>query len=390
MPSTRFDFASRILTCSLTSATTPSKHSHLRPDRFVLVLVSLLFVLPGMGPESRANPTITNLNPSSATATGAAFLLTVNGTGFVSGAVVQWNGAGLSTTYASATQLIASVPASLIAVPRSANIAVTNPGGGVSNSVSFPVITPMPVITSLSPSSAAAAGNAFTLTVNGTGFFLGATVQWNGSALPTTFVSSTQMTASVAASLIASQGNAEVTVSSSGVVSNAVSFTIAPVVPGITSLSPFETAAGGGAFTLTVNGTGLLSGATVQWNGSALPTTFVSSTQLTATVSASLIGSVGNAQVTVINPDGAVSNFGTFYMTGWVTMATVQWEVDNQEFLTINSDGSWSLVDMVANCRTASLPTLRNNQAQTGQDSACRVRGRSRVRLRRLGTGMSK
>ena len=39
-----------------------------------------------------------------------------------------------------------------------------------------------------------------------------------------------------------------------------------------------------GSGTLTVNGSGFVSSATVQWNGSPLATTFVSATQLTAQV----------------------------------------------------------------------------------------------------------
>jgi hypothetical protein len=60
-------------------------------------------------------PTITTLSLFVATVGGAAFTLTVNGTNFVSGATVYWNGTALATTYVSATQLTASVPAGLIA-----------------------------------------------------------------------------------------------------------------------------------------------------------------------------------------------------------------------------------------------------------------------------------
>lgn len=62
-------------------------------------------------------PILTSLIPASATPGGPAFTLTVNGSGFVSGASVQWNGSGLSTTFVSASQLTASVPATLIAAP---------------------------------------------------------------------------------------------------------------------------------------------------------------------------------------------------------------------------------------------------------------------------------
>jgi hypothetical protein len=84
------------------------------------------------------------LVPTTAAPGGSAFTMTVNGTGFVSGAVVNWNGTSLDTTFVSASKLTATVPASNIAVPITAAITVANPssGGGVSNSVFFPVSVP--------------------------------------------------------------------------------------------------------------------------------------------------------------------------------------------------------------------------------------------------------
>src|SRR5207247_2526035 len=71
---------------------------------------------------------------------------------------------------------------------------------------------------------------------------------------------------------------------------------------------------GGAQFTLTVNGTNFVSTSTVKWNGNTLGTTFVSSTQLTATVTAALIATAGTASVTVVNPSpgGGTSNAQTF------------------------------------------------------------------------------
>jgi hypothetical protein len=57
---------------------------------------------------------------------------------------------------------------------------------------------PTPTLTSLSPSTATREGPAFTLTVSGSNFVSGSAVQWNGSARPTTFVSSTQLAAQIA------------------------------------------------------------------------------------------------------------------------------------------------------------------------------------------------
>ncbi len=83
-----------------------------------------------------------------------------------------------------------------------------------------------PAITKINPSSATAGGPAFTLTVLGTNFQSGAVVQWNGADRPTQFLSSTQLTASIPASDIATAGAAQVRVSQAGVTSNTVNFAI--------------------------------------------------------------------------------------------------------------------------------------------------------------------
>jgi uncharacterized protein (TIGR03437 family) len=69
-------------------------------------------------------------------------------------------------------------------------------------------------------------GAAFTLTVTGTNFASGATVNWNGTILTPTVVTPTQLTVTVPASAIASAGSESVSVTSGGVTSNTVSFTV--------------------------------------------------------------------------------------------------------------------------------------------------------------------
>ena len=67
-------------------------------------------------------------------------------------------------------------------------------------------------------------------------------------------------------------------------------------------LVPTSTAPGGGDFVLTVNGTGFVSASVVNWNAASLQTTFVTSSQLKATVPASDIAQAGTASITVVNP----------------------------------------------------------------------------------------
>jgi hypothetical protein len=81
-----------------------------------------------------------------------------------------------------------------------------------------------------------------------------------------------------------------------------------PAPATLTSLVPNTTSAGSPGFTLAVNGSGFVSGATVRWNAVARTTTFVNATQLNAQIPASDVSAAGTANVTVVNPNAAASN----------------------------------------------------------------------------------
>ncbi|MFB3921521.1 MAG: putative Ig domain-containing protein [Terriglobia bacterium] len=102
----------------------------------------------------------------------------------------------------------------------------------------------IPMISSLSPNSATAGSGNIIMTVNGSSFTSGTTVQWNGTGLTTTYVSSTQLQASVPMSLTASAGTASVTAVTSGKfggTSNILSFTIAAPAPTTTTTTTTTT-----------------------------------------------------------------------------------------------------------------------------------------------------
>jgi hypothetical protein len=86
------------------------------------------------------------LVPDSAVPGASGFTLTVNGTSFVSGATVNWNGSSRSTTFISSSQLQATILASDVAKPQTAYVTVTNPspGGGASPAANFQVTVPAP------------------------------------------------------------------------------------------------------------------------------------------------------------------------------------------------------------------------------------------------------
>ena len=264
-------------------------------------------------------PVLTSIAPVSAFVGGNAFTLTVNGSGFVAGSVVRWNGVDRPTTFVSAAQLSAAIPASDVAATGTATVSVFTgpPGGGTSAPATFSILNPVPVLSSHSPSAVIAGGPAFTLTVNGSGFVASSVVRWNGADRPTTFVSSTQLTASIAASDITATATVPITVMTpapGGGVSSAVNLPIQNALPTLTSLSPTTVPAGNAAFTLTVNGTGFVSGAVVRWDGSDRATTFVSATQLTAAIPASDLLITKSVTVTVWNPTpgGGVSAGSAF------------------------------------------------------------------------------
>jgi hypothetical protein len=303
------------------------------PDQndWVLVIDDAAANLPApgsvrLGGTVNSVPAITSLSPTAVAAGSAAFALTVNGTSFMNGSVVNWNGAARSTTFVSGTLLQAPITAADIATAGAAAVTVFNPspGGGTSAASNFTITAsnPVPAIVSLSPNAVAAGSSDFTLTVNGTGFANGSVVNWNGTARTTTFVSATQLQAAIAAGDVVAAGTASVTVFSpapGGGTSAVASFSINPPnpVPSIASLSPNSAVAGGAAFTLTVNGTGFVSGSVVNWNGAARTTTFVSATQLQAAITAADIAAVGSASVTVFNPapGGGTSAAASFTIT---------------------------------------------------------------------------
>ncbi len=166
-------------------------------------------------------------------------------------------------------------------------------------------VNPKPTITSLSPSSALAGGNGFTLTVNGTGFINSSVVDWAGSPRVTTYVSATEITATINAADIAKAGTYKVTVTNpapGGGTSAASNFVVNNPAPTLTSISPNSATHGGKAFTLTATGTGYDSVSVIEWNAKKLVTTYVSGTTLTAAVPASDIKTAGTASVTVFNP----------------------------------------------------------------------------------------
>jgi len=242
------------------------------------------------------------------------------------------NNNGLSSTVGTHSALGATVGvnASVILTPSSGvvSFAANNEGSTVVAGVGD--CPPVPVLTSISPSIVGASSGAFTLIVNGLGFEADSSVQWNGSSasVTTTLVSSTQLSATIPASFITSQGTASITVNNASLppgtgTTQPLTLTIGNPVAGISGLSPASTTVGSPGATLTVTGSNFVNGAVVQWQGSPRSTTFVNSTTLTATLNTADFTFNGFYQITVLNPSPVPGPSSAFYFRVYNSQATI-------------------------------------------------------------------
>ena len=265
-------------------------------------------------------PTITSLAPATAVAGAAGFTLTVNGTNFISGSVVSFNGTALVTTFGSATQLTAAVPASAVATAGTYNVTVTNaaPGGGTSAATTFTVTLPVPTIVSFTPTSGPV---GTTVTVTGTNFTGATGATLNGLAVSNFMVmGATSVMFDVPTG--ATSGTIVVTTPGGTATSTATFTVIVPnPVPVITAITP-NTAVAGAAVNVTIMGTGFSASSVVNINGALFSSAFVSATQLTGTVPVNT--PAGTYTVTVVNPTpgGGTSNAVTFTLSNPVPTIT--------------------------------------------------------------------
>jgi peptidoglycan/xylan/chitin deacetylase (PgdA/CDA1 family) len=300
---------------STVEGTTTVIYYHAIPDRGYITL---------RNPQA-ANPQITTLVPSNATAGSSGFVLQVTGNNFVPGSVVRWNGANRVTTFVSVTKLNASVMTADLTTPGTMPVTVLNPDGSLSNAMAFEVRAPQPAVIGLSPSWQISGGSSFTLTVDGSNFVSGAKVRWNGSDRATSFVSSTELQATIPAADITTVGTASVTVYNpppGGGTSNAISFNILPALVSL-SVSPSSVVGGTGSTgTVTLNGPAPSGGAVVSLSSSnpsvasvpssvtvgngntsaAFPVTTVAVSSTTAVNISALYGGVNRSSPLTVNP----------------------------------------------------------------------------------------
>ncbi|HEY6270415.1 MAG TPA: choice-of-anchor D domain-containing protein [Terriglobales bacterium] len=107
-------------------------------ETFAFVSIWGLTFIPTARGQTNPVPWVNEpLVPASILPGSAGFTLTVNGTGFVSGSVVNWNGSARTTTFVSTFQLRASIAASDVATAGTATVTVTSPGASNPSNFAF-------------------------------------------------------------------------------------------------------------------------------------------------------------------------------------------------------------------------------------------------------------
>ncbi len=253
-------------------------------------------------------PTLSSINPNTGQL-GATVTVTLTGNN-LSGATAVNAGPGVTINginVASATQITANFAIAVNASTGSQNVTVTTPAG-TSNAVTFTINPPTaPTLNSINPNSGQL-GATVTVTLTGsnligvTAINAGSGITVNGINVP----SATQITATFAIAASTTTGVQNVTVTTPGGTSNALTFNItAPPAPTLSSINP-NSGQLGATVPVTLSGTNL-TGATAINAGLGIMVsglTAVNSGLIDATFSISASASTGNRNVTVVTPGG--------------------------------------------------------------------------------------
>ncbi len=281
-------------------------------------------------------PTIVALIPPSVNAGDPQFTLTVTGYKFTPSSQILWNGSvQFLPFFQSINEITGQVPAALVQNPGTAIITVftPQPGGGTTQSLSFainPQTTPVPSISSLSPTSVQAGSSAFTLYVTGSNFVALSTVTVNGINRAPTVVNSTQLTVPMSSTDVATAGQVQIAVvnpegpssAPGGGSSTPFNLPVTNPVPILTSLSPSNVTAGSlSTTTLGLTGSSFVPSSVIQIDGSPRATAFNTNSQIQTTLSVGDLAVGGSHQVRVVNPGpgGGSSNIVAFAVNPTLT-----------------------------------------------------------------------
>lgn len=328
---------------------------------------------------------IGSVTPASGSSSGGTSVL-VRGSGFVQGSTVTVDGRSAPATFIDATQLQIVIPA--IAAAK-VNVSVTNPAGAsysldAAYDASVITVQATPTLKSITP-PITSSGRDITLQLYGSGFVVGATAYLDGVPGETLLVSSSQLSASF--NSISGPRTASVTAANPGSgASNAIPLSITNYLPYGISISPSSTQAGSSGFQLLVkagNGDAFAPSAVVNWNGTPLPTVYLSYGYVQATVPAPYVASAGSYDVTVSVPQVPTSSPVPFIVTAPTPILTVSSTTLNlgpvllggiaTQTLTISSAGQAALSGITATASGAGFTVQNNCTGNLAYGQSCTV-----------------
>lgn len=249
-------------------------------------------------------PTITGVTPIAGPIAGGT-TVTIAGTNFISGATAKFGTtSATNVTLVSPTSITVTSPAGSAG---SSNITVTTTAG-ISPVVTAGIFTYLgvPALSSISPIVGPSNGG-ISLTIVGSNFAAGATVNFGTTPSPSVIInSSTSITAIVPSGTV---GACNVTVITSGGTSGTLQFTYQSI-PTVSDVSPISGPTTGGT-AISISGTNFTNAATVKVGATAATgVTFISSTSITAiTPIGASVSDVTITTVSGVSATGSADHF---------------------------------------------------------------------------------
>ncbi len=252
-------------------------------------------------------PTVATVSPNTGTTLGGT-AVTITGTNLTGASSVTFGGAAATgVTVVSDTEITVTTP---LHTPGVVDIVVTTPEGSGTGFGLFSYVTPVPSVTSASPSNGSTLGGAL-VTISGSGLTDTSLVTFGGTAATgITVISDTQITA---VTPVHAAGIVDIVVTTPGGTGTGTSLYAYEVpAPTISSVSPTSGTTAGGQ-TITIAGTNLTGTSVVSFGGvAATNVVVVSDSQITAVTPAHAAGAV---DVAVTTPGGTVIAVGGFIYT---------------------------------------------------------------------------
>jgi RHS repeat-associated protein len=201
-------------------------------------------------------PGLMMLDPAETIAGTQGLTLNVIGTGFFNDTIVSINGVPRGFTLINPTRLQIQLAAGDLEVGKYLDIGAFNPppGGGQSNTLRFTVLSPVPSLLSINPSSIIVGSPDFILTLMGDNFVKISVVSFNNQQYPVTFINKNQIQTTIPQSATTTPGSYPVKVinpSPGGGDSSPINFKVINLQPNVTLSANPETILSGESSTLS-------------------------------------------------------------------------------------------------------------------------------------------